>query len=303
MSELNSFKRSINLSEFAASCGYSRDTKESSPSVDMMRHPNGDKIAVKISADSGHWVYCSNHDASDNGSIIDFIQHREGGTLGTIRQRLRAWSGTERPKIPQYQFSKKLVPSSIDRKKVSMNWENARFCAAVPYLTKRGIGPEILGFLRFAQTFRIDPRGNVLFPHYDKKGLCGFEVKNINFTGFAAGGIKGLWYSKTWVGDNFLILSETAIDSISHAILKPEPKARYMSTGGTLNPEQPALIRAAMERMPEGSTIVLAFDADQAGDKMAADITALAPSFVKILRDRPTAKDWNQVLKNKLGLD
>ena len=85
--------------------------------------------------------------------------------------------------------------------------------------------------------------------------------------------------------------------------MKPNPKARYFSTGGKLSTDQPALIRAAIERMPEGSTILLAFDDDTAGDELAEEIKALAPSSIKVQRDRPPAKDWNQALKDKLGIE
>jgi hypothetical protein len=45
----------------------------------------------------------------------------------------------------------------------------------------------------FAGHIRIDVRGNAVFPHIDRDGVCGYEIKNRNFTGFAPGGEKGLW--------------------------------------------------------------------------------------------------------------
>ena len=48
-----------------------------------MRHPNGDKIIVKRSAD-GHYVYFSVRDDRDNGSIIDFVQKRMRLSLNSI---------------------------------------------------------------------------------------------------------------------------------------------------------------------------------------------------------------------------
>ena len=42
--------------------------------------------------------------------------------------------------------------------------------------------------------------------------------------------------------------------------------ARCMSTGGELNPQQPALLRGAMEKVPEGSVIILGFDLDEGGE-------------------------------------
>jgi hypothetical protein len=42
--ELERFKTSINLNEFAASPGYAMDSKESWRNSAVMRHPDGDKI-------------------------------------------------------------------------------------------------------------------------------------------------------------------------------------------------------------------------------------------------------------------
>jgi len=99
-----------------------------------------------------------------------------------------------------------------------------------------------------------------------------------------------------------LVLAESAIDAVSHAILKPDPSARYMSTGGTLNPQQPALLRGAFEKMPQGSVVILAFDNDEGGEKLADEVRGLAPSSVEVRRGAPSAKDWNQELKNSRGL-
>jgi hypothetical protein len=34
---------------------------------------------------------------------------------------------------------------------------------------------------------RIDDYGNAVFPHYNREELCGLELKNRGFTGFASG--------------------------------------------------------------------------------------------------------------------
>jgi len=44
--ELEYFKTSINLTEFAASRGYFLDSRESSRNSAVMRHPDGDKIII-----------------------------------------------------------------------------------------------------------------------------------------------------------------------------------------------------------------------------------------------------------------
>ena len=49
MSELDEFKSSINLSEYAASLGYLMDRRASSRNSVVMRHGNGDKIVIDSS--------------------------------------------------------------------------------------------------------------------------------------------------------------------------------------------------------------------------------------------------------------
>jgi hypothetical protein len=92
--ELERFKREVNLSEFAAARGYRIDRRESSRTSVVMRHePTDDKIIVSRAAADQHWTYFYVRDATDNGTIIDFLQRRERAPLGAIRQTLRAWLG------------------------------------------------------------------------------------------------------------------------------------------------------------------------------------------------------------------
>ena len=281
--ELEQFKTGVNLSEFAAARGYALDRRESSRNSAVMRHPDGDKIVI-ARHEGGSWVYFSIRDDGDNGTVIDFLQHRDGGSLGEVRKTLRAWSGSARPSVPEITFVRELFPLSRDRAAVIAAWERARACIALPYLTSRGLGPEVLSLPIFVGGLRVDDRSNALFPHFDREGLCGFEIKNRDFTGFAAGGVKGLWYSKARATDARLVLTESAIDALSFHVLQGDDLTRYMSTGGSLNPQQPALIRGAMEKLTE-------------------EVQAFTPSGRDVRRVLPEGgKDWNQVLKTRLGL-
>lgn len=308
--EIERFKMQINLSEFSASRGYFLDRRESSQNSAVMRHPNGDKIVVaKLerpkTGKPPAWYFFSIRDDRDHGSIIDFLQNRDITNLGEIRKALRAWLGSPRPVIKPTLFARELVPISRDRAGVLAEWERARAYASLPYLTSRGLGPDALALPRFAGCVRVDQRNNALFPHYDHSGLCGYEIKNKGFTGFAPGGVKGLWHSKTKPSDKWLVLTESAIDGFSFHVLHGGDSSRYMSTGGALNPQQPALLRGAMEKMPDGSVIILAFDLDEAGNKLAEDVKALAPAgrvVRRMLPDAGTGKDWNDMLKVRLGL-
>ncbi len=148
----------------------------------------------------------------------------------------------------------------------------------------------------------MDRRHNALFPHCDKEGLSGFEVKNKGFTGFAAGGRKGLWYSQAKETDRRLVLVESAIDAMSFHVLFGDQHTRYMSTGGELNPQQPTLLRGAMEKLHPSADIVLGFDDDEGGEKIAKEVEVAAPADRKLRRVKPEGgKDWNEILTTKLG--
>ena len=303
--ELQRFKKEINLSEFSASLGYALDKRESSRNSAVMRHANGDKIIVARSEGSGDWIYFSVRDDRDNGTIIDFLQNRSALNLGQVRKKLREWLGTSRPSIQPNLFIQELLPLSRDRSIVLKAWEKAKDCPSLPYLTGRGIGPDVLALDRFAGCVRVDQRNNALFPHYDGEGICGYEIKNKGFTGFAPGGMKGLWSSRIRENDNQLVLVESAIDAFSYHILHGDNRTRYVSTGGELNPRQPGLIREAIGKMPEDILILLAFDYDKGGEKIAEEVRAVIPlerQNRRILPDVGTGKDWNDMLKYNLGL-
>lgn len=302
--ELERFKTGVNLSEFAAARGYALDRRESSLNSAVMRHPDGDKIVIARN-ENGDWMYFSVRDGGDNGTVIDFIQKRTGENLGQVRKTLRAWSGSARPSVPEVAFVRDLFPVTRDRAAVMAAWEQARACLSLPYLTSRGLGPEVLGLPLFAGCVRVDARQNALFPHYDREGLCGFEVKNRDFTGFASGGVKGLWYSRAKTTDARLVLTESAIDAMSFHVLQGDAWTRYMSTGGSLNPQQPALLRGAIEKLAPSGVVLLAFDLDEGGEKLAEEVRAIAPAGRDVRRVVPevgAGKDWNDALKAHLGL-
>lgn len=301
--ELERFKTEVVLPEFAAVRGYALDQRATSRNSVVMRHPDGDKIIIARYEGTNHWVYFSVRNDRDNGTVVDFLQNRSGGTLGMVRKTLRSWLGSSRPASQLPLFVRELEPVSRDRASVMAAWEKAESCTGLPYLTGRGLGPDVLTLPHFVGCLRVDHRRNALFPHYDKEGLCGFEVKNKNFTGFAAGGVKGLWYSHPKTTDNRLVLGESAIDAMSFHVLHGDAFTRYMSTGGELNPQQPALLRGAMEKLPPSAIVVLAFDDDEGGEKISAEVEAVAPAGRKLVRIKPDgAKDWNEALKQSLGL-
>jgi len=179
---------------------------------------------------------------------------------------------------------------------------------------ERGVPADVLLAPRFAGRMRIDSRGNTVFPHFDAAGLCGYEIKNCGYSGFAAGGQKGLWFSHAQPDDRRLVLTESAIDALSYAALfaDAEDQTRYASLGGKPSSRQAALVQATVAKLPAGAEIVAAFDADDAGRKLVAMIREIVAGIALrtgrsdlIFEARLPAdegEDWNQVLQNA-GLD
>jgi hypothetical protein len=174
-----------------------------------------------------------------------------------------------------------------------------------PYLEQeRALPASLLALERFAGRIRIDDKGNAVMPHFDAEGLSGYELKNSKFTGFASGGSKALWLSNELPDDNKLVITESAIDGLSHAVLFPDNRTRYASIGGKPNPQQPELIRAASARMPLDSEIIAAMDADADGAKLTEvvrqAVILTGRLDLKFSVHEPFGfKDWNDQLRAK----
>jgi hypothetical protein len=299
--ELDEFKSRIDLREYAARLGYELNRRESSRCSSIME-TEGDKIVVKRNP-NGHFVYFSVRDDADNGTLIDFAQRRKKLNLGQLRKELRPWVGRAPAPLPLFS---KLENSPRDRLAVERAYSCMRIAARHPYLEKERCLPAgLLASPRFAGRIRIDDHGAAVFPHFDTFGLCGFELKNKNFTGFAKGGEKGLWESHDQDGDTALIFAEGAIDALSHAALFPQPAARYRSIGGQVNERQPRLIQAAIAELPKAAEVICAMDNDEAGRKLASlaeeCFKAVARPDLRFKSDLPLAagEDWNHVLQTR----
>jgi hypothetical protein len=193
-----------------------------------------------------------------------------------------------------------------DLLKVTQQWSKARPLRETDrYLRDRGIPDSVLQDPIFEDRIRIDARGNTVFPHWNETGyLCGFELKNNGFTGFAPGGEKGLWYSRARSSDNIMIVAESTIDALSVAAAHRSDGKRFFSIAGKCAPYQIKLLVAAAKKMPEHSMVWLCLDNDESGRKMAAEIRDVmikqAIDSKRIVLKLPVQEnwDWNDVLRH-----
>ncbi len=299
--ELNRFKSEINLSEFAASYGYELDRAKSSRNSAVMR--KGDDKIIIARAETNHYIYFSRHDDRDNGTIIDFIQNRTGKNLGEIRKELRPWIGEGRiptPEIRQYQ--KSITITQKDQAKVIQNFATFKEINTLPYLNWRGIPDDVINDPRFKGRIFRDQRRNAIFPHFNETGLCGYEIKNKNYTGFASGGEKTVWVSQCFKGDKTLVFTESAIEALSHFTLYRNPEQRYVSISGSWSEEAEEFMMKIIKAF-KGENLLLAFNNDEAGHDLAEKLRAAIAerklhqfNVLEVFPDT-VGYDWNDILR------
>jgi hypothetical protein len=296
--ELEVFKREIDLVELAQNFGYQLVKAESSQHCKVMQSVR-DKLVIATDTKDGHGIYFRVGHDQDSGSVIDFVQGRLGGNLGQTRKWLRSYLGTPRcfPANGLTRPAATTSPNARELTNLHAQW-TAMPPYVGPYLRGRGIHDDVV------QAFgvRQDVRGNACMSHVTPDGeISGWEVKNQGFTGFVAGGVKGLglvWPKGKDV--QRVIVVEAAIDAMSYAQLRGQFADMYVSTAGSLGHAQcdQLAILITRHRLAE---LVLGTDADNGGDAMAARLFQIAPAAQKVTRDRPPAKDWNEVLQRELA--
>lgn len=297
--ELDKFKTDINLADYAQVNGYSIDKKKTSVNCLVLKNTEGYKILVGINQSDGHYFYSSVNNDRDSGSIIDFIQNRRILNVGEVRKELRSWINA--PSNPPYspkQATPKLTPSSPDRHKIITQFEAFKAIVTHPYLTQRGISQQTTNDPRFQGRIYTDSRNNVIFPHADREGVCGYELRNQEFKSFSKGGIKGLWASNGSPDDTTLVICESPLDCLSYHQLFPDDTTRYFATGGTLSDKQKTLLKGVFDKFHnKGGHIMIATDKDEAGKQIEQELRNISPETSQINRIVPRHhKDWNEAL-------
>lgn len=304
--ELDLFKDSISLISLALSAGWTLDTAKSTKATTVIRRGQDKALVWR---QDGRDLYRNERDHDDRGSVVDWVMKQEGLTLGRARQRLREIMGNGDHHGKNHSFSIPPNPTRPDanddgyRRKTAAVWAAASRIAAPAYLRSRGLSPATLADPRFADTFRVDARGNVVFPHRDRSGLCGYELRRDGFKAFGAGTKKGLWLTNGAGTADSILIVESAIDAMSHFQLHGGDSA-YCSLGGTpSNLQKDLLIGLMIKADIRGAAVYSAVDNDRAGHVLHELIQQLTP----VRRDRltPVAGDWNEDLKaarrNKQG--
>jgi len=189
--------------------------------------------------------------------------------------------------IPQLQFQ--LPPS-----------DPGKLDRVLQYLVDhRKIPPALLNPLIGSGTLYADTRANAVFLLLGKEKLpVGAELRGTTahpWHGLAPGSQKDLGcfavpaeaLPAAGLAGQPVILCESAIDALSCFALHPQ--SRCLSTAGAR--PNPTWIKPLLD---QAAQVYCGFDADPTGDQMADAMMALHPG---VRRLRPSAHDWNDVLK------
>ena len=311
--ELDRFKTQIDLVDYAQNNGYQPDQKKSSVNCIVLKDNQGDKILIGLDKTDRHYFYYSLTNDLDKGSIIDFVQKRKNLNLGEVRKELRPWiqqsSDLTNSKVNSKAKNKvykkletKLIPTDKNRTQILIEIDKHQTINNHPYLSQRGIKKSTIDNPRFQGTIYQDKNNNVIFPHQDREGVSGYEIRNQKFKGFSTGGTKGLWTSRSGSQDKKLVICESPIDCLSYHQLFPDEQTRYFATSGTLSEKQKNLLQTAFEKISQkGGEIIIATDRDEPGKKLSQELAEIAPKTAQISRHVPKyQKDWNEVLQAEI---
>ncbi|TDN39874.1 hypothetical protein A8B98_16925 [Hymenobacter sp. UV11] len=237
-------------------------------------------------------MYFNSQDDRDKGSVVDWMKNRVStGRIAGIEQlpgrnlwqsvndHFRAYLNlpeAERPKLTLPPISE----TAPGEKFHSIYTKDCRPLENTAYLESRGITKTTLENPQFAgrilnQLHTVQRDGmpaktyvNTAFPAYHEGRVVGLELKGEGFKGQAAESqfARSLWLSKLPEGKppTHLVVSESAIDTLSYAQMHPGERALYASTSGTLTANKIFEMKRLMgeERIP---AIKSAFDNDTQG--------------------------------------
>lgn len=289
-------KSDIELAQYASYLGYEFLTKDSTPRLTAMKHPNGDKILIPERKGTD-WLYYSVTD-DHRGTIFDLAINNNVGDAKTVHREILQWAGNwENINLPEY--NKKMHNNTVeaDFKKLNYVYDNLKPVTHHPYLTnKRKISKETQEKEIFRGRFYQNKYGGVAFPQLENGKVNAIEIKSEEFNGFLKGSRKSFWHSNKTEKIKSIIICENPIDALSYDEIKKPDQPFYIGISGGTSPETLNKIKEEIDKID--AQIILCFDNDKQGLKYDDSFKELLNGR-KILVNKPNTRigDWNAELK------
>ncbi|MDF7815117.1 hypothetical protein [Hymenobacter sp. YC55] len=274
----NQVKKDLNLVDLVLTLGYQHHRAKSGPSLergkfhvfDYRGKVNLDQVII-YKAPSGDYLYFNRADDRDKGNVIDFIKYRiENPRIPGITaspgksiwasvldnaRRFLAVPAQQRTVSPALQQA--MEPVQRGDQYLPDFLLKTTPLHDTGYLNSRGISDEVLNepcfkgriFNHLHEGKRKDGHAykvlHTAFPQLYRDKIVGLEIKTIGFKGHAADSLtsSALWLSHEGARTHTLVVSESALDSLSHFQLKRPNYTLYASTSGHLTDNQVTELR------------------------------------------------------------
>jgi hypothetical protein len=304
--EIDRLRQSVSCAAILEREGWLLDQAGSTRHAAKYRRGTGE-ILIVSHEEKGWW----NPLGDEKGDCFDLVQFLHPDlNFGHARKYLRQVTGI----APVYPPTERSGRSEPDGEVPTPGARWARRFALTPstagwkYLTDVRCLPETILFAASAQDcVRAGSYGSAWFAHRDHKHcLTGIEARSADFRGMLRGSEKTLFRHDGRVGAERarvcrVAVTEAPIDALSLAALERARRdTLYVATTGGIGPgTAQALNELLADLAKTGGALVIATDADKAGDHHGDRIAALAeklPIAIDRLRPQGGLKDWNDVL-------
>jgi len=308
--DLERIKQEVNLVQHVGSMGYKIDRSKSCRSYAVMEK-EGDKVIINTRPNhNGHWVYMSaNNVPKDRGTIVDFMVNR-----GYEYRDIRKLSSTHLDERVLKELSK--VPKVIEDKKVQYKLSKEAMLRVeqepgLGYLKRRKIDENSYKtYLGKYMSLGGNKATFGLYKEVDSQGegrLCstisyGYDRNGNSKKYFQAGLPRGLSMLKNEGKKvNEIVICESPIDALSYKQQHDHKgEAMYVSTCGSLTKgirKDLNVVLAGARR--NGQIVTLAFDKDEAGERMSKTLGTMCreSDVLYSVRSPSHGKDWNEDLK------
>ncbi|MBV1929939.1 MAG: toprim domain-containing protein [Gammaproteobacteria bacterium] len=310
--ELDRFKNEISLFNIAQErygfeVNFKKSTSHNVQNENNICMTNGSDKMIVSKKDT--WLYWDTSEELGvnnkiGGDIISFVQWQERGcNLGYVRKILREYLSGTLPQLEQT-LHPKPTPKKETEKDIGLvikTLNKLKPATQSDFLEFRNITSQTLNAPLFRDRVLMGYNKAIIFPHWNDKGVCGFEFKNEKFAGFSKHGNKGLWYSQIPKKLEQLIFVESSLEALSHYQQFKPTKAAYFTASGNWTPNTGKLIGKVIVKYPN-TKIVAAFNNDKGGQLQTKKLTAIAQdrgreTSMSVEVPKKIGGDWNDSLK------
>jgi hypothetical protein len=255
---LERFEKTIDLPAYLSSRGYTPATQPSSADHVAMTGPGGESLQLRRDIDRGVWTYSDLKNPGDRGSVMQFLERREGLDSRAAFELLIACADQRRRDVPvavRYREHVHNKPAELRRAETAHVVEAEHQRSANRVLERLGVAPGEFDSWRF--------------------GVVRSESDAIRLVAEPRTG--NVWTSPYRPTDRKLVLVERPIDAVGYERRLGAQEACYVATGGALDAERRRRLGHVLAEIPAGTAVVLAFGRDRQGEDLAAQVRGLSP--------------------------